>query len=277
VTAVPRTAPPEGIPSGPAVTVPPPASGQVPPGQMAPVQVPPGQVGRLRRAHRRQISHRQACPRSGDAFRVRPRQRMNSARLGSWVVVVALSLAAACTRDRRAAVAATPGRMSRSWGLTSCPIHSPLDRSDAGGPHCPRRGLRLFEGERQPESGHDVELLNFNRPVDLKFEPDDCDLPRGLPERARLRPVRSGQQVHRSEQRAAVQIPGPGVIWRSSELHKSAVKRGAASAAPVSIAAQARSKRLERKRVSAIKGRLRLALRWAPSRNEDGVTPRCSA
>jgi hypothetical protein len=45
VTAVPRAAPPEGIPSGPAVTVPPPASGQVPPGQMAPVQVPPGQVG----------------------------------------------------------------------------------------------------------------------------------------------------------------------------------------------------------------------------------------
>jgi len=45
VTAVPRAAPPEGIPSGPAVTVPPPASGQVPLGQMAPVQVPPGQVG----------------------------------------------------------------------------------------------------------------------------------------------------------------------------------------------------------------------------------------
>jgi len=45
VTAVPRAAPPAGIPSGPAVTVPPPASGQVPPGQMAPVQVPPGQVG----------------------------------------------------------------------------------------------------------------------------------------------------------------------------------------------------------------------------------------
>ena len=61
VTAAPRAAPPEGIPSGPAVTVPPPASGAVPPGQtgpvppaasgavpagrMAPVQVPPGQVG----------------------------------------------------------------------------------------------------------------------------------------------------------------------------------------------------------------------------------------
>ena len=45
VTAVPRAAPPEGIPSGSAVTVPPPASGGVPPGQMAPVQVPPGQVG----------------------------------------------------------------------------------------------------------------------------------------------------------------------------------------------------------------------------------------
>jgi hypothetical protein len=45
VPAVPRAAPPEGIPSGSAVTVPPPASGGVPPGQMAPVQVPPGQVG----------------------------------------------------------------------------------------------------------------------------------------------------------------------------------------------------------------------------------------
>jgi hypothetical protein len=45
VTAVPRAVSPEGIPSGPAVTVPPPASGAVPPGQMAPVQVPPGQVG----------------------------------------------------------------------------------------------------------------------------------------------------------------------------------------------------------------------------------------
>jgi Type II secretion system protein C len=45
VTAVPRAAPPEGIPSGPAVAVPPPASGAVPLGQMAPVQVPPGQVG----------------------------------------------------------------------------------------------------------------------------------------------------------------------------------------------------------------------------------------
>jgi hypothetical protein len=46
VTAVPRAAPPEGIPSGPAVTtVPPPASGSVPPGQMAPVQLSPGQVG----------------------------------------------------------------------------------------------------------------------------------------------------------------------------------------------------------------------------------------
>ena len=45
VTAAPRAAPPEGIPSGPAVTVPPPALGAVPPGQMAPVQVPPGQVG----------------------------------------------------------------------------------------------------------------------------------------------------------------------------------------------------------------------------------------
>ena len=45
VTAVPRAAPPEGIPSGPAAaTVPPPALGGVPPGQMAPVQVPPGQV-----------------------------------------------------------------------------------------------------------------------------------------------------------------------------------------------------------------------------------------
>jgi hypothetical protein len=46
VTAVPRTAPPGGIPSGPAMPVPPAASGEVPPGQMAPVQVPPGQVGR---------------------------------------------------------------------------------------------------------------------------------------------------------------------------------------------------------------------------------------
>jgi hypothetical protein len=45
VTAVPRAAPPEGVPSGSAVTVPSPASGGVPPGQMAPVQVPPGQVG----------------------------------------------------------------------------------------------------------------------------------------------------------------------------------------------------------------------------------------
>ena len=45
VTAMPRAAPPEGIPSGPVVTVPPPALGGVPPGQMAPVQVPPGQVG----------------------------------------------------------------------------------------------------------------------------------------------------------------------------------------------------------------------------------------
>jgi Type II secretion system protein C len=45
VTAAPRAAPPEGIPSGPAVTVPPAASGAVPPGQTAPVQVPPGQVG----------------------------------------------------------------------------------------------------------------------------------------------------------------------------------------------------------------------------------------
>jgi hypothetical protein len=44
VTAAPRPAPPEGIPSGPAVTVPPPASGAVPAGPMAPVQVPPGQV-----------------------------------------------------------------------------------------------------------------------------------------------------------------------------------------------------------------------------------------
>jgi len=44
VTAVPRGAPPEGIPSGPAVTVPPPASGAVPPGQVAPVQVPSNQA-----------------------------------------------------------------------------------------------------------------------------------------------------------------------------------------------------------------------------------------
>jgi hypothetical protein len=45
VTAVLRAAPPGGIPSGSAVTVPPPALGEVPPGQMAPVQVPTGQVG----------------------------------------------------------------------------------------------------------------------------------------------------------------------------------------------------------------------------------------
>src|SRR5262244_2306986 len=44
VTAAPRAASPEGTPSGPAVTVPPPASGAVPPGPMAPVQVPPVQV-----------------------------------------------------------------------------------------------------------------------------------------------------------------------------------------------------------------------------------------
>jgi len=43
-TAAPRAAPPEGIPSGPAVMVPPPASGAVPPGPMAPVQVHPAQV-----------------------------------------------------------------------------------------------------------------------------------------------------------------------------------------------------------------------------------------
>src|SRR5499433_907933 len=45
VTAAPRAAPPEGTPSGPAVTVQPPAPGAVPPGPMAPVQVPPVQVG----------------------------------------------------------------------------------------------------------------------------------------------------------------------------------------------------------------------------------------
>ena len=45
VTAGPRAVSPGGIPSGPAVTVPPPASGEVPPGQTAPVQVPPGQDG----------------------------------------------------------------------------------------------------------------------------------------------------------------------------------------------------------------------------------------
>lgn len=45
VTAAPRAAPPEGTPSGPAVTVPQPASGAVPPGPMAPIQVPSGQVG----------------------------------------------------------------------------------------------------------------------------------------------------------------------------------------------------------------------------------------
>src|SRR5499433_2290014 len=44
VTAAPRAAPPEGTPSGPAVTVQPPAPGAVPPGPMAPVQVPPVQV-----------------------------------------------------------------------------------------------------------------------------------------------------------------------------------------------------------------------------------------
>jgi hypothetical protein len=44
VTAAPRAAPPEGIPSGPAVAVPPPAPGAVPTGPMAPVQVPPVQV-----------------------------------------------------------------------------------------------------------------------------------------------------------------------------------------------------------------------------------------
>src|SRR5262244_913996 len=45
VTAAPRAAPPEGTPSGPAVTVQPPVSGAVPPGPTAPVQVPPAQVG----------------------------------------------------------------------------------------------------------------------------------------------------------------------------------------------------------------------------------------
>ena len=45
VTAAPRAAPPEGTPSGPAVTVPQPASGAEPPGPMAPIQVPSGQVG----------------------------------------------------------------------------------------------------------------------------------------------------------------------------------------------------------------------------------------
>jgi len=44
VTAAPRAAPPEGIPSGPAVTVPPPPGGAVPPAQTAPVQVPPVQA-----------------------------------------------------------------------------------------------------------------------------------------------------------------------------------------------------------------------------------------
>ena len=46
---------------------------------------------RLPRAHRRLISHPQTCPSSGDAFYVCPRQRINSARLGTWVVVAALS------------------------------------------------------------------------------------------------------------------------------------------------------------------------------------------
>jgi hypothetical protein len=45
VTAAPRAAPPEGIPSGSALTAPPPASGAVPPGPLAPAQVPPAQVG----------------------------------------------------------------------------------------------------------------------------------------------------------------------------------------------------------------------------------------
>ncbi|HKB35904.1 MAG TPA: type II secretion system protein N [Gemmataceae bacterium] len=44
VTAAPRAAPPEGIPSGPAVTVPPPPGGAVPPAQTVPVQVPPVQA-----------------------------------------------------------------------------------------------------------------------------------------------------------------------------------------------------------------------------------------
>ena len=45
VTAAPRAAPPEGIPSGSALTAPPPASGAVPPGPLASAQVPPAQVG----------------------------------------------------------------------------------------------------------------------------------------------------------------------------------------------------------------------------------------
>ena len=45
VTAAPRAAPPEGIPPGPAVTVPPTASGAAPPGPIVPVQVPAAQVG----------------------------------------------------------------------------------------------------------------------------------------------------------------------------------------------------------------------------------------
>src|SRR5262249_56668274 len=62
------------------------------PGLGSPGLRPPG----LPRAHRRRISHPQICPSSDDAFYVCPRQRINSTRLGTWVVVTALSLAA-CT------------------------------------------------------------------------------------------------------------------------------------------------------------------------------------
>jgi len=118
-------------------------------------------------------------------------------------------------------------------------------RSSAVRPSPAARGLRVLEIQWHPEEGHDVQLINFsrpgepvqlqlqrfahnstfeqafvgqihgiNRPVDLKFGPDDCAY---LVDYGAVRDF--GQSDPDSKFRGAnngplLQIPGTGVVWK---------------------------------------------------------------